>query len=412
MKAEATDTAFRAPHTDAAPISGKVSSQKQERASLRILHVFNYVGVGGTELTALRLVRSLQGGPFENRLCGLRGADHEMLSTRFPEVDVVTGTYQQRDSRSQFAFLREAIRAYRPQVVHSRNWGGIEAVFAAKSMRVPVVIHSEHGYELETMNGFPLRRRLLRHVAYRMADSLFTVSNQLRTYHAQQGWVSDKVFQVIPNGIDLPQFAAGTQAKSASKQSLGVAANRFVLGTIGRMVGVKDQATLLRAAEQLVAKNLDVHVLLIGTGPHETLLRNQVNSSPAIRDRVTFVGQTQKIADFFRIMDAFVLPSLAEGMSNVLLEAMASGVPAVATEVGGNAEIMEHGVSGLLFPPGHAELLAQRVAELYRDPDLRRRYADCARRRVEDQYSLARMVDAYSRLYMGLAKERINRRPV
>ena len=373
---------------------------------LRILHVFNYLGVGGTELTALRLIQHLGTQDFTHKLFGLRGADQAMLAARYPQVDVLTPENDKKQSKSQFLLLRRVIQAYRPHVVHSRNWGAIETVLAARSAGVPIVVHSEHGYEKETMNGFPLRRRAFRRLAYGMADALLTVTEELRNYHAKQGWVSAAAFRVISNGIDLQTFSPKREPTSSFRSELKIAPGRLVLGTIGRMVAVKDQLTLLRAADALASRGMDIQVLLVGSGPEAQTLQNYVASSLALNGRVSIMAPTERVAETLRSMDVFVLPSLAEGMSNTLLEAMACGIPVIATNAGGNPEIVEDGRSGFLFSPGDFAELALLVERIHRDPALKTRLAKAARDRVERQYSLENMASAYRHLYLGLAEQR------
>jgi sugar transferase (PEP-CTERM/EpsH1 system associated) len=382
------------------------ASQATSVQKLKILHVFNYIGLGGTELTALRLIQHLGNQDFTHKLFGLRGADRAMLAVRYPDADVFTPENDEKRSKFQFLLLRRVIQAYRPQVVHSRNWGAIEAVGAAKSAGVPIVIHSEHGYEKETMNGFPLHRRAFRRLAYGMTDSLLTVTEELREYHARQGWVSAGAFRVISNGIDLQTFSPKSESMCSFRRELNISSERFLLGTIGRMVAVKDQLTLLRAAEMLASEGLNIHVLIVGSGPEEQALRNRAASSPALDGRVSFMAPTERVPETLKSMDAFILPSLSEGMSNTLLEAMACGIPVVATNAGGNSEIIEDRRSGLLFSPGDFVALARLVKEVHGDPDLRIRLAKAGRDRIERRYSLENMVDAYRQLYVGLAQQR------
>ena len=140
------------------------------------------------------------------------------------------------------------MRRVRPAIVHSRNWGGIEAVVAARLAGVAVAIHSEHGYELAMASGLPLQRRLLRHVVYRTASAVAVVTNDLRDYHAGQAWWKPDSIKVLYNGVDGQEFRPQPQVRDAVRRQLGIPVDALVIGSVGRMVPLKDFTTLLKAA--------------------------------------------------------------------------------------------------------------------------------------------------------------------
>jgi sugar transferase (PEP-CTERM/EpsH1 system associated) len=373
---------------------------------LRVLHVVNRLDTGGMEYGVLKVIEGLDWELFEHRLCATRGFNPEIVRLRHLENQVCT--VGRPNAGAQFLVFRLAriMKEYRPHIVHSRNWGAIEAVIAGRLARVPVVVHSEHGYELEILSGFPFRRRVLCRTAYAMADAVFTVSRELSEYHARQVGLAPGRIRVIPNGVDTLRFADRPQQRASLRQQFGLPADSFVIGTVGRMVPIKDHATLLRAAETLVARRIEVSILLVGTGPELSGLRQSVENSSALRERVRFLGVSDQVPDVLNALDVFVLPSISEGMSNTLLEAMASGLPVVATRVGGNPELIEENRSGWLFAPRDVGDLTERLARLSRDPALRRQLGAAARQRALDYFSLDRMLEDYRKLYLDLAERR------
>jgi len=153
---------------------------------LRVLHVISYMGRGGAEMGILKLIAGLGEG-FEHRICTTRGFDADFVRSSFSEGKVyVAGS---SDLKLQFPLFRlgRIMRQYRPHIVHARNWGAIEAVAAAKLAGVPVVIHSEHGYEVDMFAGLPMRRRLFRRAAYAVADAIFAVTRELRDFSCAPG---------------------------------------------------------------------------------------------------------------------------------------------------------------------------------------------------------------------------------
>jgi sugar transferase (PEP-CTERM/EpsH1 system associated) len=380
----------------------ETSPNRGEQQPLRLLQVINRICMGGTEYALLNMTSGMRAELFEHRICSLRGWDPEF--SRRSMIDGKAFFAGENNGRIQFSIFRLAriMRQYRPHIVHSRNWGAIEAIFAARLARVPVVIHSEHGYELEMLKGLPRRQRLMRRAAYGLCDGIFTVSHELRDFHARQAGISAKRIRVIHNGVDTRRFSPGSNL--CLREQLHIPPHRLVIGTVARMVPIKDHGTLLRAAELMIAKGVDAHFLLVGGGPllesHQAYVRN----SKALADRVVFLGGIDGVPDVLRAMDVFVLPSTSEGMSNTILEAMASGLPVVATRVGGNGEVVQEGQTGWLFPPGDSEKLAGRLEDLLLDRERLQAAGRAGRERVLTHFGLEGMVANYESLYLELAR--------
>ncbi len=375
----------------------------RRKGPLRVLQLINYLGRGGTELGVMKLMAGLTDGLFEHTLCTIRGFDTDWGSPLFAAGKLLVAG--RPDLKSQFLFFRfvRIMKAYRPHIVHSRNWFSLEAVPAARLLRIPVAIHSEHGYGFEMLREMPIRRRLLRRGIYAMADAVLTVSQDLRRYHAEQAWMPLERVRVIPNGVDTQRFSPRPDIRPSLRKQFGLPAESFVVGSVGRMVPIKDQSTLLKAAEILALRGEDIRVLLVGSGPELIRLQRYVESSAGLSGRVLFVGSTDHVPELLNVMDVFVLPSICEGMSNTLLEAMASGLPVVATRVGGNPEVVEEDRSGWLFLPGDVEDLAGRLQRLACHREVGCKLGAAARQRAIEHFSLERMLEDYRNLYLELA---------
>jgi sugar transferase (PEP-CTERM/EpsH1 system associated) len=358
--------------------------------------------LGGTEKAVLKLARGLDPGLFEHYICALRGIATPRKWTSGVTVVQVGG--EGKGFQFNVPRLVRVMRKVRPAVVHSRNWGGIEAVVAARLARVPVAVHSEHGYELEMVAGLPFYRRLLRHAVYKAASAIAVVTDDLRRYHATQAWWSPDAIDVLYNGVDGHEFQPQPRARDAVRQKLGIPADALVIGSVGRMVPLKDFPTLLKAAEALTPETPKLHLLLVGSGPELSRLQDYAADSPQLAGRVTFPGTVDGTAEMLNAMDIFVFPTLMEGMSNTLLEALATGLPVVATRVGGNPEIVTEGECGFLFTPGDPPELVGHIRKLLRDPQLRAEFGRAARDRVMQHFSLERMLTGYRDLYVKLAK--------
>jgi len=376
------------------------------RPRLRVLHVIDRMGMGGTEVGILKVIQGLGSECFEHRICTIRGCDE-----RFSRAQGFDGQiYVAGRLHSGFQFLlgrlAKIMREFRPDIVHSRNWGAIEAMPAARMSGVPVAIHSEHGYEVDMLDGLPWRRRVLRRVAYAAAEMIFTVTEELRAYHARQAWLPKERIRVLPNGVDTARFIRRPGESQETRQQLGFGDESLVIGAVGRLVSIKDHSTLLKAAEILIDRGIPVAILLVGSGPELAKLQTLVAASPRLSGRVFFTGAASDVAPLLNAMDIFVLPSLSEGMSNTILEAMASGLPVVATRVGGNPELVEEERSGWLFEPGDVMGLAAILEQMARDSDLRQALGHAARHRAVEHFSLEGMIERYRNLYIELARKR------
>jgi sugar transferase (PEP-CTERM/EpsH1 system associated) len=406
VKLQEEATLAIAPHDDSIGTPNPRAGKQPEQPRLRVLHVIDRMGMGGTEVGILKVIQGLGSERFEHRICTIRGCDEAFSRAQgFDGPIYVAGRL---NSGFQFLLgrLAKIMREFRPDIVHSRNWGAIEAMPAAQLSGVPVAIHSEHGYEVDMLDGLPLRRRVLRRVAYAAAEAIFTVTEELRAYHARQAWLPKERIRVLPNGVDTSRFIRRPGESQETRQRLGLGDESLVIGAVGRLVSIKDHSTLLKAAEILIDRGIPVAVLLVGSGPELANLQKFVAASPRLSGRVFFTGAASDVAPLLNAMDIFVLPSLSEGMSNTLLEAMASGVPVVATRVGGNPELVDEERSGRLFEPGDVVGLSAMLERMARDSDLRQELGYAARRRAVEHFSLEGMIERYHNLYMELARNR------
>jgi glycosyltransferase involved in cell wall biosynthesis len=185
-----------------------------------------------------------------------------------------------------------------------------------------------------------------------------------------------------------------------------------MIGTVGRLVAVKDQAALIRALgiarRQSSGARARMRLTIVGDGPLRDALAD-LSRSEGVADATQLLGGRDDVADLLRGFDAFALPSLAEGISNTLLEAMSSALPVVATGVGGNRELVEEQVTGTLVPPADPAALASALLQYFTEPDIARRHGQAARRAVEERFSLDRMVSDYAALYQRFAARSLGR---
>jgi sugar transferase (PEP-CTERM/EpsH1 system associated) len=380
--------------------------RRADKSRLRVLHVVNRLDLGGTESGILKVMAGLGNSEFSHAVCTARGHNPTFAAERAFGDCIFDASELSSKSRFLVHSFAKIMRHFRPHIVHSRNWGAIEAVFAARWAGVPVAIHSEHGYELDILHGLPMRRRLLRRAAYACADAVFTVSSDLRAYHARQAWISPQRLRVLANGVDSERFAPSQHKREALRVSLGLSPSTLLIGTVGRLVAIKGHASLLDAIDPLVRRGIDLSLILVGDGPELDRLRAKAAASVHLAPRVHFLGASKDVSGALNGMDVFALPSISEGMSNTLLEAMSTGLPVVATRVGGNPELVADGVSGLLSEVGNTAELTAQLESLALNSELRHRLGAAARAAILADYRLDLMLDRYRNLYKELAARR------
>jgi len=243
----------------------------------------------------------------------------------------------------------------------------------------------------------PLFRRMLRKV-----DAFVALSDEIASELSGAG-VPEKAIVKIPNGIDTDEFhPPGDAERLETRKRFGVGSGETALCFVGRLSRQKGLGSLLEAVGRMQAP---IRLLIAGKGPEEKRLKN-LSRKLKLENRVVFLGAIGNVKSVYAASDIFVLPSLYEGLSNALLEAMAMGLPCIATDVSGSNELIEHGKSGLIVAPGDSTSLAEAIGILIEDEHLRRSLGHSARRRIEERYSLDSIARAYLKLYLRLLDER------
>jgi glycosyltransferase involved in cell wall biosynthesis len=283
--------------------------------------------------------------------------------------------------------LARLFRFWRPAIVHTHNTKPlIVAAPAARLARVPRIIHTRHGQRFRASSG----QTALFRIGARLSDRFVCVSQDCTRISLKEK-ISGKKLTTIQNGIDLARFDfAGAKAGGPAIM-------------VGRLSPEKDVETLVRAVPLIIREHPGFHLEIAGSGPC-LLTLGRLAQELRISDRIHFLGEIQDIPALLASASLFVLPSLTEGISLTLLEAMARGLPVVATNVGGNPEVVVHGETGLLVPTKSPVDLAAAVLRICRDPERGRQMGRAGRRRVELNFDVRRMVAAYETLYLNLLR--------
>ncbi len=378
---------------------------------LGIAHVLSSFGMGGQERVALDLASTQRRAGHEVLAVSLAPEPHGPLADEFRAAGVrlVSAPKGFRVDVGLVPRLAAMFLLERVQVVHSHNPQPL--VYAAPAGRIAraCVIHTKHG-----INPDRGRKLLLRRSAARFAHMYVAVSELTAQAARDAREVPERKLRVVNNGVDLSRLPGeDAQARAAVRAELGIPADAFVIGTVGRLAAEKDQALLLRAMAPLLAAG--AHVVIVGAGAEEAALRAQIAALPAAAAASAHLpGLRRDVPRLLAAFDAFALTSRFEGLPLVLPEAMAMRLPVVATAVGGVPNVVREGVTGFLVAPGDgaAAAMSARVSDLLADPGLRQRLGARGREIALAEYSAERMADDYMAIYREvLARKRPRNRP-
>ena len=372
---------------------------------INIVHVVHALEVGGLENGLVNLLNHLDDRFTHTILCLSRSG---RMAERIKNSHVKIIEMRLPTDRFRFPVLRLAREFQRvsPDIVHTRGWATIDAIFAARVASVSCVIHGEHGREAGDPNGRNRKRNIVRKCLSPLVHRFVTVSDDLKSWLIRTVGIPESKVTTIHNGVDTRRFSS--EERGASRISLGLDDSVFTIGTVGRLDPVKDHTSLLQAFLPIARSAQPACLIIAGAGP----MRKSIESLSAelgISDKVQLLGERHDIPRVLKACDVFTLTSIAEGISNTVLEAMASALPVVATRVGGNPKLVDDGVSGYLVRAQDvAGLTAAYESYLY-DPKLRDAHGQNGRVRAEQQFSLERMASQYAQLYQGLMGAREDR---
>jgi glycosyltransferase involved in cell wall biosynthesis len=241
-------------------------------------------------------------------------------------------------------------------------------------------------------------------VLARHSTRLIAVGPEVRDDLVALGVAPPEKFAVIRLGIDLETRTNDDGRRAEYRRLFGVPERRFVVGWIGRMTQIKRLPDVLLAFRRLLDLGVDATLCLVGDGPDRTEVEERANEL-GIAERTLFAGYQRDVGPYYALFDVLLLPSANEGTPVVAIESLAAERPVVATRVGGVPDVVDDGADGLLAEPGDVDGLADRLAQLARDPDLRARFGRTGREKVLPRYRVSRLVEDVDALYRELLVE-------
>lgn len=367
-----------------------------------VAHVVHSLGVGGLENGLVNLINRMPSERYRHAVICLK--DYDRFAERIERDKVPLFALHKREGKDPALYFRlwRTLRGLRPDLVHTRNLAAVEAQLPAWLAGVPARIHGEHGRDMADLTGANRRYRLLRRLLRPLVHHYIPLSRDLEGYLRDAIGVRPERMTRITNGVDIERFHPDDEARSRLLADRGWPRDALVVGWVGRMEAVKNPLGLVEAAAHLCREDPDsrnrLRLVLVGNGAQGAAVREAVTAA-GLDDNVWLPGSRDDVPALLAGLDVFVLPSLAEGISNTVLEALATGLAVVATDVGGNRELVTRGQCGALVPPGDSAALAAALARYLQRPELAAEHGAVARRRAVGQFSIDAMVSAYTQTY-------------
>lgn len=371
-----------------------------------VMHVLYSFDVGGLENGVVNLINHMAPERFRHVVVALAQCAPDFCQ-RVQRADVEFISLHKPPGHGIKLYTRfyRLCRQLRPAIVHTRNLAALEFAVPAALAGVPARVHGEHGWDSSDPGGTQRKYQLLRRGYSPLVNRYVALSGQIESYLTERVGIAASRVERICNGVDTLRFRPAS-TRQAVAGSPFEDPDLVIVGTVGRLQTVKDQLNLVRAvaiARGQGEAGARLRLVIAGDGPQRAEVEAEI-AATGIGDITWLAGARSDVPEVMRALDIFALPSQAEGISNTILEAMASGLPVVATEVGGNAELVVEGETGALVPAQDPHAMAQALLRYTADAALRQSHGTAGRQRVERNFSIDNMVARYTRLYEQLLR--------
>lgn len=367
------------------------------------MHVVYSFDTGGLENGIVNLVNHLPVERFRHAIVALTRCTPRFASRILrDDVQFIDMHKPPGHAFALYPALYRLFRQHRPAIVHTRNLAALETQLPACLAGVPGRIHGEHGWDVSDPDGSGRKNRILRRLYRPFVQQYVALSAHIAEYLQKGVGVPAMRINRICNGVDIRRFHPVATAREPLADSPFNDPHFRIIGTVGRVQAVKNQLALIRAFAALIqrrpASAEQVRLMIVGDGPLRETLKAEFEAL-GLQTHIWLAGERSDVPEVMRAMDVFVLPSLAEGISNTILEAMASGLPVIASDVGGNAELVDPATSGALVPPNDHVALVDALETYALDAKLSAVRGAAARTRATELFSIEHMVSEYDALY-------------
>jgi glycosyltransferase involved in cell wall biosynthesis len=375
---------------------------------VKILHVIYSFNLGGSEDILVKLINRMNRNQFINIICCLTKNGTAMKRVEIPDLKVYECFKRDGIDLTPVRKILRIVKEHQIDIIHGRAWVTLiptvlVKMLARKGLKLVFGFHGQN-YSDVKHNKRNLKRLILQNLLLKKVDIVYTLNSSMRKYFSRHAGISEDRILIIPNGIDMAENNCGQNESESLREKYGIKRDDIVIGFVGRMDEVKNLPLLVKSFSQVKSKIPGVKLLLIGNGPEENRIRELV-SELLISESVIFTGWIEIPNQYYQLMDIYVQPSFFEGMSNSIACAMLNQVPVVATNVGGNPDLVLHNETGLLVEPDDIEGLRESILELAAKSDLRRSLGMKAAEYVKSKYPVNKMVQTYENIYSSLVNQ-------
>jgi glycosyltransferase involved in cell wall biosynthesis len=382
---------------------------------IKVLHVITRLIVGGAQETAMLLCQHLDPTRYDCTLVtgeetGPEGELHSESRARGVALEFEPDLFREivplRDIAATVSLTRRMFRGQYDIVHLHSSKAGIVGRLAARLAEVPVVVHTVHGWGFndEQHRLVSSTYQSLERACARWCDALVVVGSPYRDEGLALGIGEPSQYHLIRSGIEIGAYRDVQVDRAAMRASLGIPADAIVIGNVGRLSPPKCPELMVQAFARLATRHANAHLVLVGDGWQRAEVEAEV-ARLGLTPRVHLLGLRRDVPELLRTFDVFMMSSSREGLPRTLPQAMAAGLPVVATHVGGIPDAVHEGETGFLVPSGDVAALADRLERLVSDPALRVRLGEGGRRRVEE-FSVETMVRRTEALYERLLARR------
>ena len=367
-----------------------------------VAHIIYRLDIGGLENGLVNLINHMPAERYRHAIICLTEATDFKRRIRRCDVEVISLGKREGKDLKMYLRLWRVLRALRPDIVHTRNLGTLDCMPVAMLAGVSSRIHGEHGRDVSDPFGENPKGIRIRKTLKPLVDKFIPMSCDLAGWlHRRIGVESGKIAQIY-SGVDTTKFCPNPDASKKLPIDTFDTTGCFVIGAVGRFDPIKNPLALVEAFIQLLdrdsAEARELRLVYIGEGPLRARAFERLEER-GVCDLAWLPGAREDVANLMRSFDVFVLPSRGEGISNTVLEAMATGLPVVTSDVGENPELLVDGESGALVPADDTNALADAICQYIDDPEMPLAHGRCARERVEQRFSLNAMVAGYQQVY-------------
>ena len=369
-----------------------------------VCHIILKLDYGGLENGLVNLINTMPADAYRHAILCLSHATDFRSRIARPDIPILEA--HKKAGKDIGAYLRvwRMLRRLKPAIVHTRNLPTVDMLAVARAAGIRRLVHGEHGLDIIELDGKNAKYNRLRRATRAIVGRYVAVSADLRTWLTDEIAVPPDRVSLIYSGVDTDRFRPRGDDTRALPDGFAPP-GAVVVGTIGRLEAVKDQVTLAQAFATLLRDRPElrrtVRLVMIGEGR----LRGDIEAILAaggVGDLAWLPGFRDDTPALYRSLDLFVLPSRREGVSNTILEAMASGLPVLATAVGGSPEIVADGETGTLVPAAAPDAMAQALGDYVSRPEMLAAHGAAGRAQALDRFSMAAMVAGYRRVYESL----------